>query len=172
MKNLYAQMNEARYSISICKNKKMIPLNLPTFNIKISQKNGRTHIFDILRRRYITLTPEEWVRQHFTNYLIDYLGYPAPLMANEVTINVGGVSRRCDTVLYRREEGTPRMIIEYKAPDIEITQEVFNQISSYNSVLRAEYLVVSNGLRHFCCHLDYESQQYRFLPEIPAYSDL
>jgi hypothetical protein len=93
-------------------------------------------------------------------------------MTNEVTIDVGGVSRRSDTVLYRREGGTPRMIIEYKAPDVEITQEVFNQISSYNSVLHAEYLVVSNGLRHFCCHLDYESQQYRFLPEIPAYSDL
>lgn len=150
----------------------MIPLNLPSFDIKTAQKNGKPCIYDILRRRYITLTPEEWVRQHFIHYIIGHLGYPASLIANEVTINVGGVSRRCDTVLYRRDGGIPRMIIEYKAPDIEITQQVFQQISSYNSVLRAEYLVVSNGIHHYCCRIDYAKQAIDFLPKIPTYSEL
>ena len=149
----------------------MSALNLPTFDTKITVKDGKRQIFDTLRRCYVALTPEEWVRQHFIHYLLDHKGYPAALMGNEIAITLNGMNRRCDTVVYDKAL-KPRAIIEYKAPEVEITQEVFNQISSYNSVLRAEYLVVSNGLRHFCCHLDYESKQYRFLPEIPAYSDL
>ena len=135
----------------------MISLNLPTFQIKTTHRNGRTQIYDFLRRRYVTLTPEEWVRQHFTHFLVDHLGYPAALLGNEVTIDVGGVARRCDTVLYRREGGTPRLIVEYKAPDIPISERVFNQISAYNSVLRADYLwstivaiwITCIGLRNF-----------------------
>ncbi|MDD5780746.1 MAG: type I restriction enzyme HsdR N-terminal domain-containing protein [Bacteroidales bacterium] len=150
----------------------MISLNLPTFQIKTTHRNGRTQIYDFLRRRYVTLTPEEWVRQHFTHFLVDHLGYPAALLGNEVTIDVGGVARRCDTVLYRREGGTPRLIVEYKAPDIPISERVFNQISAYNSVLRADYLIVSNGVEHYCCHLDYVHRTAEFLPGIPRHAEL
>lgn len=150
----------------------MISLNLPTFQIKTTHRNGRTQIYDFLRRRYVTLTPEEWVRQHFTHFLVDHLGYPAALLGNEVTIDVGSVARRCDTVLYRREGGTPRLIVEYKAPDIPISERVFNQISAYNSVLRADYLIVSNGVEHYCCHLDYVHRTAEFLPGIPRHAEL
>ena len=150
----------------------MISLNLPTFQIKTTHRNGRTQIYDFLRRRYVTLTPEEWVRQHFTHFLVDHLGYPAALLGNEVTIDVGGVARQCDTVLYRREGGTPRLIVEYKAPDIPISERVFNQISAYNSVLRADYLIVSNGVEHYCCHLDYVHRTAEFLPGIPRHAEL
>lgn len=150
----------------------MISLNLPTFQIKTTHRNGRTQIYDFLRRRYVTLTPEEWVRQHFTHFLVDHLGYPAALLGNEVTIDVGGVARRCDTVLYRREGGTPRLIVEYKAPDIPISERVFHQISAYNSVLRADYLIVSNGVEHYCCHLDYVHRTAEFLPGIPCHAEL
>lgn len=150
----------------------MIPLNLPAADIKITERDGRTAIYDFLRRRHLTLTPEEWVRQHFTHFLVEHKGFPAALLANEVSLNVGGVVRRCDTVLYRREGGLPRLIVEYKAPSVAITQLVFNQISSYNSVLHADYLIVSNGLQHYCCRIDYQKRTFRFLPDIPAYADL
>ena len=150
----------------------MAHLNLPTYNTKIAQRNGKNVIYDFLRRRYITLTPEEWVRQHFTHFLVEHKGYPAALMANEVGLNVGGVTRRCDTVLYHRDGGRPRIIIEYKAPEITITQEVFNQISSYNSVFRADYLIVSNGISHYCCRMNYENGTVDFLKDIPDYDEL
>jgi hypothetical protein len=85
---------------------------------------------------------------------------------------VGGVSRRCDTVLYAREGGVPRLIVEYKAPQVTITESVFTQVQSYNSVLRADYLIVSNGIQHFCCRIDYVMHRVQFLPEIPRYEDL
>lgn len=150
----------------------MIPLNLPSFEIKIAEKNGRASVFDFLRRRYVSLTPEEWVRQHFTHFLVSCKGYPAALLANEVSLNVGGVVRRCDSVLYHRDGGRPRVIIEYKAPHVPITQSVFTQIASYNSVLRADYLIVSNGLAHYCCLMDYSNNCVVHLQDIPNYSDL
>lgn len=150
----------------------MQALNLPPFEIKTRRAGEKVQIFDFLRSRYIALTPEEWVRQHFTHYLVDHLGYPAALLANEVTIEVGGVMRRCDSVLYHQQGGTPRLICEYKAPSVEITQAVFTQIQSYNSVLRADYLFLSNGLRHVCCRLDYAQQAVVFLPEVPKFADL
>lgn len=150
----------------------MQPLNLPPIEPRMRCENGHAAIFDPLRRRYVALTPEEWVRQHFTHYLIRHKGYPAPLLANEVSLRVGSHARRCDTVLYRREGGTPRLIAEYKAPDVPITQAVFTQVSSYNSVLRADYLIVSNGMRHYCCQIDYTRQTVEYLPEIPGYAEL
>lgn len=150
----------------------MIPLNLPTADIKIVRKDGRAMIFDFLRKRYIALTPEEWVRQNFTYFLVFHKGFPSALLANEVSININGSTRRCDTVLYQREGGIPRLIVEYKAPSIAITQQVFNQISAYNSLLRAEYLIVTNGLSHYCCRLDYQNNSYSFLQDIPNFNDL
>lgn len=150
----------------------MAQLNLPSYNTKIAQRNGKNVIYDFLRRRYINLTPEEWVRQHFTHFLVEHKGYPAALMTNEVGLNVGGVLRRCDTVLYHKDGGRPRVIIEYKAPEINITQEVFNQICSYNSVFHADYLIVSNGINHYCCHMNYENGSAEFLHDIPDYDQL
>ncbi len=150
----------------------MIPINLPPFPIKSKVEHGQTYVFDFLRSRYVRLTPEEWVRQHFTHYLVDCKGYPAALLGNEVSLMVGGVSRRCDSVLYHKIGGRPRVVIEYKAPHVPITQSVFQQIYSYNSVLHADYLIVSNGLKHYCCHVDYVNMRVDYLPEIPSYSDL
>lgn len=151
----------------------MQALNLPPFQIKTKQdNNGNVQIFDFLRHRYIKLTPEEWVRQHFTHYLIVYKGYPQALLANEVTINVCGVARRCDSVLYNARGGTPKVIIEYKAPHITITQTVFQQIYAYNSVLKADYLIVSNGLSHYCCYVNYKKMSVEYLRDIPAFSEL
>ena len=146
-------------------------LNLPAFDAKVIRKDGRTAIFDIIRRRYVALTPEEWVRQHFVHYLIEHKGYPRSLMANEVQLNLNHTRKRCDTVLYRRDL-TAQMIVEYKAPDVEITQAVFDQIGRYNLVLHVDYLVVSNGLRHYCCRMDYAQNRYQFLHDIPPYEML
>ena len=128
-------------------------------------------MFDILRRRYVALTPEEWVRQHFVHFLIGHKGYPKGLLANEVELRIGDKRLRCDTVLYDRQL-QPRMIIEYKAPDIALTRRVFEQITTYNLLLHVDYLVISNGQQHYCCRMDYEGQGYEFLPAIPDFSSL
>ncbi|MBQ9362736.1 MAG: type I restriction enzyme HsdR N-terminal domain-containing protein [Bacteroidaceae bacterium] len=150
----------------------MQQFNLPVYQANIKTTHGTTKIFDILRRKFVTLTPEEWVRQNFVHYLIDHKGYSPTLMANEVSLTLNGMTRRCDTVLYTQEGLRPRMIIEYKRPDVEITQRVFNQICRYNMVLQVQYLIVSNGLHHYCCRMDYEKQGYVFLEDIPAYGEL
>lgn len=160
-------------SVSLPRNRRtlMDALNLPAFDAKIAQRDGKYVIFDVIRRRYVTLTPEEWVRQHFTHFLLEVKGYPQGLLANEIQINLNGTKKRCDTVLYRRDL-TPQMIVEYKAPSVEITQAVFDQITRYNMVLKVDYLIVSNGLRHYCCRIDYARNTYYFLPDIPRYTDL
>ena len=125
-------------------------------------------VFDPIRKKYVALTPEEYVRQHFTAWMTDHLGYPGSLMGNEVSLKLNGTSRRCDKVLFRND-GTPVVIVEYKAPTVAITQTVFDQIARYNMVLRSHFLIVSNGLRHFCCEMDYDNETYRFLPQIPVW---
>ena len=149
----------------------MIPLNLPSFQIKLSGKQERPTIFDILRRKYVALTPEEWVRQHFIHFLIEHKGYPPVLLANELQLKVGTKQLRADSVLYDKNLH-PRMIIEYKAPSIQLSQKVFNQISVYNMLLHVDYLIVSNGLQHYCCKMDYDTQQYHFLADIPDYKNI
>ena len=149
----------------------MHQLNLPPYEIKIRETDGRRTILDILRRKYVALTPEEWVRQHFVHFLIEQKGYPATLLANEVQLNVGNKLLRADSVLYGSDLH-PRMIIEYKAPTVSITQKVFDQISVYNMLLKVDYLVVSNGINHYVCKMNYENQKYFFLREIPEYKDL
>lgn len=146
-------------------------LNLPGFDIKIGGTKARPTVFDILRRKYVALTPEEWVRQHFVHYLIETKGYPATLLANEVKLSIGTKVLRADSVLYTTAL-TPRMIIEYKAPHIKISQHTFDQIFAYNLLLRAQYLVISNGLHHYCCKYDESLQKYLFLEEIPGYENL
>lgn len=146
-------------------------LNLPDYPVRLSGTSRRPNIFDVLRRRYVALTPEEWVRQHFVHLLIDHKHYPQALLANEVQLRVGDKTLRADTVLYSSLL-QPKMIVEYKAPSIAITQKVFDQVSAYNLLLRVDYLVVSNGLQHYICKMDYEQQKYRFLEDIPDYQNL
>lgn len=150
-------------------------LNLPRRPQRVKPfPDGVTRIFDRLRQKFVALTPEEWVRQHFVGLLVDHLGYPPALMANEVAIRLNDTMRRCDTVLFAPqcipgEPLRPRMIVEYKAPHIPITRKVFDQIARYNIVMGARMLIVSNGMHHFCC-LTPPAAPPRFLRDIPDYA--
>lgn len=149
----------------------MFALNLPYANTKIVVRNEKQMVFDFLRKRFVALTPEEWVRQQFTHFLVEHKGYPAMFIGNEITLSVGRLSRRCDSVVFNKS-AKPVMIIEYKAPTVKITQKVFEQICSYNIALHAPYLTVSNGLQSYCCRIDKEANTYEFLKDIPAYGEL
>lgn len=149
----------------------MLALNLPTFVAKVTIKDGKRFIFDPLRSRYVALTPEEWVRQHFVNFLLTEKDYPQNLVGNEISIRLNNTQKRCDTVVYDRYL-SPLAIVEYKAPSIQITKATFDQIVRYNMVLQVKYLLVSNGLSHYCCRIDYETQTYTFLQAIPSYEEL
>jgi hypothetical protein len=149
----------------------MFRLNLPQYEIKISEKDGKRMIFDFLRRKYVALTPEEWVRQHFVHFLIEHKGYPKGLIGNEIELQIGAKRLRCDSILYNKM-AQPQMIIEYKAPTIPIQQKVFQQISTYNLLLKVDYLIVSNGIQHYCCKMDYDNQKYLLLKDIPKYEKL
>ncbi len=149
----------------------MYQLNLPTYDLRLRRTGNRDMIFDVLRRKYVALTPEEWVRQHFVHFLIEHKGYPTALLANEIELRIGGKHLRADTLLYNKEL-RPHMLIEYKSPTIALTQKVFDQISAYNLLLHADYLIVSNGMQHICCRMDYEQNTYHFLEKIPDYSEL
>ena len=149
----------------------MKSLNLPSFPARLSEKNGKIYIYDSIRRKHVALTPEEWVRQHFVRFLITDRSYPSERIANEVSINVNNTSKRCDTIVYN-DFLTPLVIVEFKAPDVTINSETFDQIARYNAALRVPFLIVSNGMKHYCCRIDYGSMNYQFLRDIPAYSEL
>lgn len=146
-------------------------LNLPAYDVMLRGTQQRPEIFDFLRRRYVALTPEEWVRQHFCHWLVDHKGYPKGLLGNEIELRVGQKRLRCDSILYNKVM-KPVMIIEYKAPTIKLQQQVFDQITAYNLLLHVDYLTVSNGLEHYCCRMDYAHRSYEFLREIPDYANL
>lgn len=146
-------------------------LNLPPFEPKISEQGGKSVIWDPIRRIWVPLTPEEKVRQAFVSYLINYKGYPLSHIANEQAIDLNGMSRRCDSVIYDKT-GQPKVIVEYKAPTVNITQKVFDQIARYNLVLHVDYLIVSNGLKHYCIKMEYPAGKFTFLQDIPSYADL
>jgi hypothetical protein len=146
----------------------MQSLNLPNYPAKIIQIKGKSFIYDSIRRKNVALTPEEWVRQHFVNYLIAWKGYPKERIAHEVTVSLNTMSRRCDTVVYNQYL-EPIVIIEYKAPSVPVTQDVFEQIMRYNSCLRVGILMVTNGMEHYCCRVDYENLSCSYLKEVPEY---
>jgi hypothetical protein len=148
----------------------MLRLELPFADLIIRQEDSKSFVFDRLRRRFVRLTPEEWVRQHFIHFLIQKKNYPEGLLANEVSIVLGAVDRRCDTVLYDTFL-QPRMIIEYKAPTVGLSQKTFDQILRYNLVLGVPWLIVTNGLQHFCCRVDAQGKG-SFVDRIPDWSEL
>ncbi len=149
----------------------MNELNLPPFDVKLRGTRENPEIFDFLRKRFVALTPEEWVRQHFTHWLIEHKGYPQGLIGNEISLKCGEKNVRCDSLLYHKT-GLPQMIIEYKAPTVSLTQRVFDQIAAYNLLLHVDYLMISNGIQHICCQMNYEQRKYDFLQEIPDYQDI
>ncbi len=148
----------------------MQKLNLPEYTFRIKQENERQLIFDSVRKKFVTLTPEEWVRQNFIEYLKNEKKYPASLMAVEKQVIVNGKQRRFDLLIYNRN-GSPNVIVEFKSPDVKITQETFDQVVRYNMTLRVEKVIVSNGLQHFACEIDYVKNDYKYLSEIPGFDE-
>lgn len=146
----------------------MQKLNLPIYSIKLKKKGNKTLVFDPIRKKYIVLTPEEWVRQNFIQFLINEKNYPASLIAIEMGIDLLNTKKRCDIVLYNTK-GLPHMIVECKAPSIKISQDTFDQIARYNMTLKTDLLVVTNGMQHYICIMDHQDKRYNFLKEIPNY---
>lgn len=147
----------------------MWQLNLPVYNFRIKKQDDKTFIFDSQRKKYVSLTPEEWVRQHFIRFMIEGKGYPAALLAIEKQLTVNGLKKRCDAILYDANMN-PCMIIEFKAPHIPITQQTFDQAAVYNSKLNVDFFMISNGLHHYCCKLDKINSRYLFFEEIPEFT--
>ena len=147
------------------------PLSVPLARLRIVKDEAEDlSVFDILRKKYIKLTPEEFVRQNFVHWLIGSFHYPSGLMANEIEIKLNDTKKRCDTVIFDKN-CKPLIIVEYKAPDVEITQATFDQIARYNLKLKAKYLIVSNGRKQYCCIMDYDNDRYHFIPQIPDYAE-
>jgi hypothetical protein len=149
----------------------MESLNLPTYSFNIKFQEQRKYIFDTLRKKYVLLTPEEWVRQNFLKYLIEEKKYPASLIFVEMEFKLNTLSKRCDAVVFNRN-GEPALIVECKAASVKIDQIVFEQIARYNMQLQVNYLIVTNGLNHYCCKIDFEKQSYEFLKDIPVFDQI
>jgi hypothetical protein len=149
----------------------MHKLNFPDAIPRLQTENGVTKIFDTVRRKWLVLTPEEWVRQHLVTYLHSHKSCPLGLMAIERSLKMNGMVRRSDVVVFGRNNN-PLLLAECKAPGIRLSQRTFDQAARYNMTLRVPYLMITNGLEHFCCRIDFEHQSYAFLPEIPDFTEM
>lgn len=150
----------------------MQKLNLPYYEFKIIEdENNKLQILDELRRKYVRLTPEEWVRQNFIKYLIEEKKFPKGLIAIEMALDISRNKNRCDVVCFNKECEAV-LIIECKAPKVKITKDVFDQAARYNMKLKTRYTIMTNGLRHYCCKINYEKQEVEYLKEIPNFIDL
>ena len=146
----------------------MQKLNLPSYQFQLKNKENKMLIFDIFRKKYVVLTPEEWVRQHFATYLNKEKKYPITLIAIEKQLTINNLQKRSDILIFNTF-GKPEIIVECKAPNVKITQDTFDQIARYNLKLNANFLVVTNGIQHFYCKMDFENETYLFLKELPNY---
>lgn len=146
----------------------MDALNFPAYPFQLKTSENKTLIFDIIRKKYVHLTPEEWVRQHCIWFLIEEKKYRKSLMNLEKQLLLNNRKKRTDVVAYDLQ-GKPYLIVECKAPHIPITQNTFDQIARYNMELNAKYLLLTNGQEHYCCLMDHANQRYQFLPEIPVF---
>ena len=144
------------------------PLALPPYPFKLTDKNGQLFIFDEIRKKQILLTPEEWVRQHFVQYLIQVKGYPKALIKLEGGLKLSGMTRRSDIMVFNTQ-GEKILMVECKAPDVTINQKVFDQIARYNITHKVKLLAVSNGLQHYYCTIDFNNSNYQFIPDLPNY---
>ncbi len=149
----------------------MQKLNLPEYSFRIKTTNGKEFIFDSLRRKFVRLTPEEWVRQNFVSFLIQEKKYAASLIVVEGQVKVNSNPQRADLIVFDRM-GNQVLVAEFKAPEVKITQQTFDQIARYNMELKVKFLIVSNGLEHFCCRINFAEKSYSFLPEIPQFDEI
>ena len=149
----------------------MEKINLPAYQHRIIEEDGMVKIFDEFRKKYVSLTPEEWVRQHFMHYLVNYRKYPKGLLLVEKELIIDGLKRRPDLVVYSKK-GEPKLLVEFKAPNVPIDEDVFFQIALYNKKLRLPYLILSNGKVHFCARMDPIVGLVEMLDDFPEYDDL
>lgn len=145
-------------------------LNLPDFTFQVAEFDGVKKIFDVFRKKYVVLTPEEWVRQNFLAWLSQHKGYPSGLVAVETSTKYNKLAKRADVIIYG-SDGIPKMIIEFKAPDVKISQDTFDQAARYNFSIKASYITITNGLEHFCCRIDSENG-WTFLNHVPDFTEL
>jgi len=147
----------------------MQQLNLPDFEARIRHdRNGKQEIFDGFRRKFVRLTPEEWVRQHFLNFLVTQKGYPVSVIVVEASLTYNRLKKRGDILVYG-PGGNPCLVVECKSPEVEITQGVFDQVAMYNMSLTVDFLVVTNGLQHYACRIDHHKKSFQFLKDVPEY---
>lgn len=165
MSDLWLKLNQKEKNGDI----EMEILNFPQYDFRIKTENGKEFIFDCCRKKFVSLTPEEWVRQNMVQFLIQQKHYPASRIANEIAVEINLMKKRCDTIIYDKNL-RPFAIVEYKAPTVKITQNVFDQIATYNLRLNVPLLIVSNGISHYCCKIDYVQRKYVFYKDIPDYS--
>jgi len=149
----------------------MDKLNFPTYAFRVKGHEDEKKIFDDVRKKYIALTPEEWVRQHIVRYLIKEKNYPGSLFAIETGTKYNRMAKRTDIVVYN-PDGHVVLLIECKAPGVAINQNPFNQIAMYNKELRGKFLIVTNGISHYCCEMDYVNGDHKFLEDIPDYDSI
>jgi hypothetical protein len=149
----------------------MDKLSLPSFDFNIKESDGKTVIFDIIRKKYLVLTPEEWVRQHFVHYLINHLGYAKTLISVEHGLKYNSLQKRTDIIVYDRN-ANPLVLVECKASENRLNQKVLEQAMMYNKTLKAEYIIVTNGLEHSCLRVDSTKKDIEFLNSLPFYKDI
>jgi hypothetical protein len=149
----------------------MKKLNFPTYSFRFKNSENKVAIFDEIRKKFILLTPEEWVRQHTLHYLVQDNKYPKSYINVEKLIKINTLNKRYDIVVFQ-PNGSIFLLIECKAPEVAITQKTFDQIARYNLELKAKYLMVTNGLNHYFCQMDFENKKYIFLSELPQYENL
>ena len=147
----------------------MLSLNFPGYHFRFKSSENKQQIFDIIRKKFVSLQPEEWVRQHVIHYLIEDKKYPMPLINVEKTLSVNGLRKRYDVVVFNTD-GSILILVECKSPNVLISQVVFDQIARYNLKMQAEYLMVTNGMDHFYCNMNYKEEKYSFLRQIPDFS--
>ena len=149
----------------------MRKLNLPAYDFRYRTEGGEVKVLDVYRKRFVKLTPEEEVRQRLARYLVEEKGYPASLIMTEYSLKVNKLTRRCD-ILVHKPAGSPALMVECKAPEVSISQASFDQLARYNLAFRVSHLIVSNGMKHYCCHIDFRTGEITFLREIPSYEEL
>jgi len=149
----------------------MQKLNFPVYSFRFKNSENKVSIFDEIRKKFILLTPEEWVRQHVVQFLLQDKKYPKSYINVEKLIKINDLSKRYDGVVFQ-PNGEIFLLIECKAPEVPISQQTFDQIARYNLVLKAKYLMVTNGLNHYFCQMDFENEKYVFLRELPEFDRL
>lgn len=147
----------------------MQQLNFSSYTFRFKNSENKVSIFDAIRKKFIILTPEEWVRQHVVQFLLEEKKYPKSLINVEKVLKVNGLRKRYDVVVFNKD-GSIFILIECKAPEVKITQATFDQIARYNMTLKSEFLMVTNGLNHYFCEMDFENERYAFLENLPNYN--